>query len=436
MTNVLAESGSNYNSFLYPDLPQDIWWTVSQTIQGSSTNTGPVTGCPSGSYNWDYQANLLQGFELGHSYIQQVVEVSQSGNSCYGVYFFPNIIIGKNYFYYSFAIAPSSILYEASSSSDISVSMSYTGSSTYTVTAFYMSACCSNGNALTWVIYPSQMKNVSSGQLLSSAIQFDKNSQEVFNIIGTYGGAAATFSSGSGQINYCSYNNAGNVVAGTGETSNMVYSVLSQNVCGSGNLNLFYQSFNTGTPPTPSVTVQSVDQNDNEITGYHTVLYNEGGKALYSGFTPVTFPSSDLAFGVSYSVGPENYGSCTFNHWQDTGSTIQDRGFNAYGSQTFTAVYDCSSGGSGSVTVNTVDQNNNPISGYYVGLYNSGGTLINHGFSPVTFSGLTIGTNYSVEPDNYGSCTFNHWLDTGSTVRDREFTAASLQTFTAVYDCT
>lgn len=212
----------------------------------------------------------------------------------------------------------------------------------------------------------------------------------------------------------------------------MLYGALTQNVCGSGNLNWFYQSFNPGTLPAPSVTVQSVDQNNNQITGYSTVLYNIGGSAINSGYTPVTF--TDISLGSQYSVSPEDYGSCSFNHWQDTGSTTRDRYFDAYGTQTFTAVYNCNS--AASVTVQTVNQNGGKITGYYVGLYNSGGTLINHGFSWVTFSGLSVGTTYSVEPDNYGSCTFNHWQDTGSTTRDRSFTAASTQTFTAVYYCT
>ena len=186
-------------------------------------------------------------------------------------------------------------------------------------------------------------------------------------------------------------------------------------------------------PSASSVTVQSVDQNDNKITGYYTVLYNSTGSIINTGYTPVTFP--DLTYGAKYVVRPEDYGSRSFAYWKDTGNTTRYRSFVANGvDQTFTAVYNCYS--SPSVTVQTVNQNGAKITGYYVGLYNSGGTLINHGFSWVTFSSLSVGTTYSVEPDNYGSCAFNHWQDTGSTVRDRSFVAASSQTFTAVYTCT
>ncbi len=186
-------------------------------------------------------------------------------------------------------------------------------------------------------------------------------------------------------------------------------------------------------PSVSSVTVGSANQNDGKITGYYTVLYNGAGSIVNTGYTTVTF--SDLAYGAKYTVRVDDYGSCSFGYWKDTGNTSRYRSFVANGvDQTFTAVYNCYS--SPSVTVQTINQNGGKITGYYVGLYNSGGTLINSGFSWVTFSSLSVGTTYSVQPDNYGSCTFSHWQDTGSTVRDRSFVAASTQTFTAVYTCT
>ena len=179
--------------------------------------------------------------------------------------------------------------------------------------------------------------------------------------------------------------------------------------------------------------MQSVNQNNNGISGFYTVLYNESNSIINTGFTPVTFTLDTYE---KYVIRPEDYGSCSFSYWQDTGNTTRYRSFLiTQESQTLTAVYDCSSG-SGSVTVQTANQNDHPITGYYVGLYNSGGTLINSGFSPVSFTDLTQGAINYVKPDNYGGYTFNHWQDTGSTTRDRSFTAASTQTFIAVYDCT
>lgn len=252
-----------------------------------------------------------------------------------------------------------------------------------------------------------------------------------FNILGEDNSKEAMFNSGSSLSFRLDVSGSGGsqvtpscAVGGhTGETNNLYV-----DSCSSGSAYYDFSESTTG----PSVTVQSVDQNNNKITGFYTVLYDNKSDILGTGFTPVTF---SLGTYEKYVIRPEDYGSCSFSYWQDTGNTTRYRSFLiTQESQTITAVYNC--GSTGSVTVNTVDQNNNPITGYYVGLYNSVGTLINHGFSPVTFTGLSVGTNYSVEPDDYGSCTFNHWQDTGSTVRDRSFTAASTQTFTAVYDCT
>jgi hypothetical protein len=46
----------------------------------------------------------------------------------------------------------------------------------------------------------------------------------------------------------------------------------------------------------------------------------------------------------------------------------------------------------------------------------------------------TSGQQYTVEVQDYGSYYFNHWSDTGSTNRDRTFTAiSSSMVFTAAY---
>lgn len=183
---------------------------------------------------------------------------------------------------------------------------------------------------------------------------------------------------------------------------------------------------------TSQLLVTSVDQNNNVITGYYTEL-DQNGVKIGSGFTPYTF--NNVIVGQQYMVFVDDYGNCVFNHWDD-GSTSRQRTFTMPVSNTvFTAHYNCGGGGSGSLTVDSVDQNNNPITGYYVGLYDSNHNLITSSYTPHTFSD-TVGTNYYVEPDSYGTCTFNHWQDTGSTIRDRSFTAQSSQTFVAVYQCT
>jgi hypothetical protein len=117
------------------------------------------------------------------------------------------------------------------------------------------------------------------------------------------------------------------------EGTNAVYSELKNGTYQPSNE--AFQYFEVG-GQLSSVTVRTVDQNNNTITGYYTVLYDGNGHSLHTGFTPVTF--SSLVMGGSYAVQPENYNNCNFNHWLSGGSTNSYRSFNASG-YTFTAVY-------------------------------------------------------------------------------------------------
>jgi hypothetical protein len=53
----------------------------------------------------------------------------------------------------------------------------------------------------------------------------------------------------------------------------------------------------------------------------------------------------------------------------------------------------------------------------------------------MSFTGLTTGTAYSVTLESYGSCTFEHWQDTGSATDPRTFTANGALTLVGVYNC-
>jgi hypothetical protein len=186
-----------------------------------------------------------------------------------------------------------------------------------------------------------------------------------------------------------------------------------------------------GNPP-PSLTITSKNQYGQTITGYYTEL-DQNGVKIGNGFTPYTF--NNLVAGEQYTVFVDNYGNCVFSQWSDGTTNRKDTFTMTSSSMALTAYYNCGST-SGSLTVDTVNQNDQAINGYYVGIYDTSHNPLYHGYSPVTFNQLTVGTNYYVEPDSYGSCTFNHWQDTGSTVRDRLFTAQSSETLTAVYQCT
>ena len=186
-----------------------------------------------------------------------------------------------------------------------------------------------------------------------------------------------------------------------------------------------------------SLTVASVDSNNNPLTGYYAALFDSSGNTVGTGFTTHTFTTTS---GASYKVEVDGYGSCSFAKWSD-GVSSNPRTFTATTSAlTFTAVYNCGTSGGGgggsgsSVTVNSVDSNNNPISGYYVGLLDSSGNTLSSGFTTVTFT-TTSGTAYQVQASGYGTCAFTKWSD-GIVNNPRAFTATTTaMTFTAVYNC-
>jgi hypothetical protein len=87
--------------------------------------------------------------------------------------------------------------------------------------------------------------------------------------------------------------------------------------------------------------VESVDQNGNAISGYFALLYSASGKQLSFGYTPKTF--TGLVQGATYGVFVSGFGSCTFSHWQDTGTGADPRTFVANGAMTLVGVYNCAS---------------------------------------------------------------------------------------------
>ncbi len=186
------------------------------------------------------------------------------------------------------------------------------------------------------------------------------------------------------------------------------------------------------------LTVSSQDSTGATITGYYAVLFDSSGNVLSTGFTPATFV---LNSGASYSVQADGYGSCQFSYWADTGSSVADRPISISSNTQITAVYSCGSGGGGgggggssSLTVNSVDLNNNAISGYYIALLDSTGNMVGSGFTTTAFS-ISSGATYAVQADGYGSCAFSEWSD-GVTSDPRSFTASTTaMTFTAVYNC-
>jgi hypothetical protein len=72
-----------------------------------------------------------------------------------------------------------------------------------------------------------------------------------------------------------------------------------------------------------------------------------------------------------------------------------------------------------------------PITGYYTVVKDGSGSTAGTGYTPATFS-LNWNEYYTVNPQNYGGCNFDYWLDTGSNTNPRSFHANG-QVLTAVY---
>jgi hypothetical protein len=87
-----------------------------------------------------------------------------------------------------------------------------------------------------------------------------------------------------------------------------------------------------------------------------------------------------------------------------------------------------------SITVQSIDQKQLPIFGYYVIFSDSNGKQINSGYTPVTFS-ATAGTRYVVEVQGYGSCKFNHWSAGTNSSEVGVLARSGGQTMVSVFDC-
>jgi len=86
---------------------------------------------------------------------------------------------------------------------------------------------------------------------------------------------------------------------------------------------------------TSHLTIQSQDNKANPITGFYTVLYQNGNQ-IGTGFTPASFTLNDSQ---TYAVHVGDYGKFKFNYWSDTGSTSATRNISITADDVITAVY-------------------------------------------------------------------------------------------------
>ena len=85
------------------------------------------------------------------------------------------------------------------------------------------------------------------------------------------------------------------------------------------------------------------------------------------------------------------------------------------------------------LTVTTQDTTGATLTGYYTVLFQNN-QVVSNGYTPATFT-LNNGQTYAVQVDGYGSCSFGHWLDTGSTTNPRAISITSATSLTAVMSC-
>jgi glucose/arabinose dehydrogenase len=119
-----------------------------------------------------------------------------------------------------------------------------------------------------------------------------------------------------------------------------------------------------------------------------------------------------------------------FVSWSDGGARIHAISTPAQAT-TFTATYNTqSSGGQQTLLVQSADLSGATHNGYYTTI-SSGSTVLQTGFTPLSFAG-TQGSTYSVTVSDYGGATFDHWED-GSTSRTRSVTLSGNAAITAFY---
>src|SRR5207302_2101413 len=84
------------------------------------------------------------------------------------------------------------------------------------------------------------------------------------------------------------------------------------------------------------------------------------------------------------------------------------------------------------LTVKTQSASGRGIAGLSIELKNSTGQLVASGFTPATFT-LKNSAQYTVGATSFSNYTFDHWLDTGSSVNPRPISISSNTQITAVY---
>jgi hypothetical protein len=169
-----------------------------------------------------------------------------------------------------------------------------------------------------------------------------------------------------------------------------------------------------------TMSIGSSTTDSHPLQGYYVVLYDSSGNVVATGYTPAQFT---VVEGQTYAVQADSYGNCQFSAWGGADHPAyfdNPHTFTASPSLDLLAIYNCStSSGTSQLTISTVDQNGDPISGYYTVL-NQSNTVVATGFTTHSFT-VNNGQTYTFQVDNYGSCTFSHWTNGATTYSQSVF---------------
>jgi len=193
-----------------------------------------------------------------------------------------------------------------------------------------------------------------------------------------------------------------------------------------------YRNISTPSPMSSGnsqLVVRTIDSSG-EMLGYFTVL-SQGGAAIDTGFSPSSFSLND---GQNYDIRVGNFGDLVFDHWQDSGSTLNERNISITSYTEITAVYrnltDPLPSEKSELTVKTANSAGTEIFGYYTIIFQNG-VQVDQGFSPLSFI-VNNGETYQVAAYGYNEVTFDRW-DNGSIEPLRNFSVESDAIFTAFY---
>src|SRR2546428_690419 len=155
--------------------------------------------------------------------------------------------------------------------------------------------------------------------------------------------------------------------------------------------------------------VSSQDTSGNIKTGFYMVL-KQAGTTVATGFTPADFT---LNSGVQYTLTARGFGSYVFDHWLDTGSTVNPRTVSISTNTQLTAVYRIvtislsPSSGPAGTAVTVTGPNSSPTPAIIAVTYDGTSVTTNPAIIQTDSSGGFSATFAVPSPSNPGSHTVN-----------------------------